>query len=112
MPEIAVLSPEKKTYYYNTNVTSDFVVNESTSWMSYSLDGLDKVTFVGNTTLTDLSVGGHNLTVYAWDDAGNAGVSETVTFTVAEPVTFPTAIVAVAASVGAGLIVYFKKRNR
>jgi hypothetical protein len=114
-PEIAVASPENKTYY-NTNVTLDFVVNEPTSWMSYSLDGLDKVTVAGNTTLTGLSVGEHNVTVYAWDATGNAGVSETVTFTVGEPETFPTALVAVAfiasaVAVSAGLLVYFKKRK-
>jgi hypothetical protein len=114
-PEIAVSSPENKTYY-STNVTLGFVVNESTSWMGYSLDGLDTLTVVGNTTLTGLSVGGHNVTVYAWDAAGNEGISETVTFTVAEQA-FPTALVAVAliasaAVVSAGLLVYFKKRKR
>jgi hypothetical protein len=58
-------------------------------------------------------MGVHNVTVYAWDTAGNVGASETITFTVTP---FPTAPV-VAASVAsiavvtAGLLVYFKKRK-
>jgi N-acetylneuraminic acid mutarotase len=113
-PEIAVSSPENKTYY-NSNVTLGFVVNETTSWMGYSLDGLDNVTVAGNTTLAGLSVGAHNVTVYAWDAGGNVGASETVTFTIAE--SFPVVPVAVAsvasiAVVGVALLVYFKKRKR
>jgi hypothetical protein len=38
------------------------------------------VTIAGNTTLTGLSSSVHNLTVYAWDEAGNIGSSETITF--------------------------------
>jgi hypothetical protein len=50
------------------------------------------------------------------DPLRKMGLSETITFTVAEPEPFPTVPV-VAASVvtvfvvGAGLLVYFKKRN-
>jgi hypothetical protein len=74
------------------------------------------MTVAGNTTLADLSMGEHNVTVYAWDTAGNMGASETVTFTVAVPAPFPTvpvaaASVAVVAAVIAGLLVYFKKRK-
>lgn len=114
-PEIAVSSPENKTYY-GTNVTLAFTVNELTSRISYSLDGLENVTVAGNTTLADLSVGAHSVTVYAWDLAGNLGASETVTFTIAEPKPFPTALVATASgvatvSIGIGLLVYFRKRK-
>ena len=57
------------------------------------------------------------MTVYSSDSAGNVGASETVTFTVAKSEPFPTtlataSIVVVVAVVGAGLIVYFKKRKR
>jgi len=114
-PEIVVSSPKNKTYY-SANVTLGFVVNELTSWMSYSLDGLDNVTVAGNTTLVSLPVGVHNVTVYAWDTAGNVGASETITFTIAEPDTFPTEPVAVASLasatvVSAILLIYFKKRG-
>ncbi len=71
----------------------------------------------GNTThatLTDLSAGKHNLTVYAWDVTGNVGASEMVTFSVAEPFPLvPVAAVcaAIAAVTAGGLYVYFKKRK-
>jgi hypothetical protein len=32
---------------------------------------------------TGLSVGTHNVTIYAWDSAGNAGTSQTINFKVA-----------------------------
>jgi hypothetical protein len=116
-PEIAVLSPENMTYY-TTDVALNFTVNEPSSWMRYSLDGNTTVEISGNTTLTELSYGSHNVTVYTTDAAGNAGTSETIIFTVAEETEpFPTAPVAGAsvatvAVVGVGLLLYFKKRKR
>jgi hypothetical protein len=82
--------------------------------MGYSLDSQPKVQITGNTTLTGLSNGAHNLTVYAQDVAGNMGVSETVYFKVEIP--FPITPVAVASAatvavVGAVLAFYFKKRK-
>ena len=115
-PKIVVSSPENKTYY-NVNLTLSFAVNETTPRISYSLDGLDNVTVAGNATLSGLPIGVHNVTVYAWDAAGNGGASETLTFTVAEPEPFPVAPVAVASAVSVAvvsvaLLVYFKKRKR
>ena len=64
--------------------------------------------------------GFHSITVYANDTFGDMGASETITFTIAipEPTPFPTAPVAAVSGasavvvVGAGLLVYFKKRKR
>jgi len=114
-PSVSIASPENKTYG-TFDVPLNFTVNESGSQITYSLDGQDNVTAAENITLTGLSYGEHNITVYATDIAGNIGASETITFTVAkEPDPFPTAIVAVivasVAVVGAGLLVYFKKRK-
>lgn len=113
-PSVSILSLENRTYL-RANVTLAFTVDEPTSSMSYSLDGAN-VTVTGNSTLTRLPYGEHNVTVYATDIAGNVGVSETVTFTVAEPEAFPTAPVAATSAatviaVGAGLLVYFKKHK-
>jgi len=112
-PKIEVLTPESKIYY-QTNVTLDFKVNETTSRLSYSLDGQKNMTVAGNTTLNGLLVGVHNVTVYAWDTAGN-GASETIIFTIAEPEASPVMYVAVASVIVAlvvmGLLVYFKKRK-
>jgi hypothetical protein len=109
------LSLENKVYY-SPDVPLDFTVNEQVSQITYNLDGKGNVAVVGNTTLTGLSVGVHNVTVYAWDTAGNVGFSETIVFTVAEPEYFPAAPIAAAsvvtvAVVGVSLLVYFRKRK-
>jgi hypothetical protein len=115
-PEIAVLSPENRTYH-TVDVALNFTVNEPVSSMRYTLDGENLVEISGNTTLIGLPYGSHNLTVYATDAADNTGSSETVYFTIAEePEPFPvtpvaTASVATIAVVSVGLLVYFKKRK-
>jgi hypothetical protein len=111
-PEVSILSPENKTYY-SPEIQLDCTVSEE-SLILHSLDGQENVTVAGNTTLTNLPYGEHNVTVYATDMAGNTGTSETIYFTVEEP--FPTTMVialgAPMAILGAGLAVYFKKRKR
>jgi hypothetical protein len=67
-------------------------------------------------TLTGLSNGSHNVTVYATDEAGNVGTSQTINFTIAKPESFPTTLVAVAsvasvAVIGVILLIYFRKRK-
>jgi N-acetylneuraminic acid mutarotase len=114
-PEIAVVSPENKTYY-TANVTLDFTANEPVFSAHYTLDGETAVEISGNTTLAGLAVGVHNVTVSAFDAAGNMGASETVFFAVAEPEPFPTVLVATAAGasvaiIAVGLLVCFKKRK-
>jgi len=115
-PEIAVLSPENKTYY-TANVTLDFTVNEPVFSVHYTLDGETAVEISGNTTLAGLAVGAHNVTVSAFDAAGNMGASETVFFAIAEPEPFPTVLVATAAGASAAIIaavllLYFRRRKR
>jgi len=114
-PNVSFLSTEKA--YTTSEFPLNFTVNESVSKISYVLDGQENVTVAGNTTLANLPYGEHNVTVYATDNVGNIG-SETITFTIAEPEPepFPTTLVAAAsvaivAVVGAGLLVYFKKRK-
>lgn len=112
-PSILSLSVENKTYT-TSDVPLTLTTNEPVSQASYSLDGKENVTIAGNTTLTGLTNGDHNLTIYAKDEAGNIGTSETSYFSVEVP--FPTAIVATAsgasvAIIGIGLIVYLRKRK-
>jgi hypothetical protein len=111
-PNIRILSL-KNTTYSASDIPLTFRVSEPTSEISYVLDGKENVIINGNTTLSNLSNGAHNVTVFAWDAAGNIGASETVTFTITEP--FPVVPVAAAfvivAVVGVGLQVYFKKRK-
>ena len=127
-PNIPILSPINKTYTTGNTTTAsiplDFTVNENVSKVAFSLDGQDNISIAGNTTLTGLSVGSHNMTVYAQDLAGNTGASETVNFTIAakpepqpEPEPFPTTLVAITsgastAIIGITLLWYFKKHKR
>jgi len=111
-PVIDVASPVNQTYNASS-VSLDFMLNKPVAWMGYSLDGQDNVTVNGNVTIDGLSNGLHNVTVYARDELGNTGVSETVSFSVEAP--FPTMLVAASTAsaviIGIGLLVYFKKRK-
>jgi hypothetical protein len=113
-PSIKVLSPENKTYD-TSSVPLNFTVNEAVSQITYRLDGEENVAISGNTTLTGLANGNHNLTVYAKDEAGNIGVSETIYFSVEVPEPYPillvSAVFVAAIAVAAGVLVYFKKRK-
>jgi len=114
-PNVSVASPENKTYE-SSDVPLNFNVSEPVSLIAYSLDGWDNVTVDGNTTLTGLSPGAYNVTVYAQDTAGNVGASETIYFRIAEePESFSTTLVVATgvslAVIGICLLVYFKKRK-
>lgn len=112
-PQTSILSPENKIYD-SDKIPLDFMVNEQVSKIEYSLDGQANVLVSGNTTLTGLAVGLHNLTILAEDTDGNLGTSETVFFTISEP--FPTTL-AIASVIAVGVVVmgwlvWFKKRQR
>jgi hypothetical protein len=104
--------------YNESSVFLNFTVNKPTNWTGYSLDGDENATVTGNTTLTGLSAGMHNVTVYARDEFNNTGASETINFSIAEePAPFlivpvATASAAAIAVVGVGLLVYYRRRKR
>jgi hypothetical protein len=114
-PKISISSPEDNVYA-TPDVSLNFTTNEPVSQIMYVLDGQANVTVAGNTTLTSLSNGEHNITVYAVDLAGNVGSSETLVFMVAKPEPFPATSIAAAsataiAATGLGVLIYFKKRR-
>ena len=80
-PVITDLTVRNNTYF--SKVPLRFHVNEDISQATYSLDGQENITLSENTTLTDLTPGLHNLTIYAVDKAGNVGVYQ-ASFTTAE----------------------------
>jgi hypothetical protein len=121
-PEITVVSPENKTYFTAdaglnfTDVALNFTVEEPVFSVHYVLDGGIPVELSGNTTLAELEVGAHNVTVFGFDASGNMGTSETLYFTIREPESFPTALVAAVsgtsvAIIGVALLVYFRRRS-
>ena len=118
-PVVSIVSKENQTYN-SSSLPVTFAVNKQTVWMGYSLDGGETLTVTGNFTLTELSNGLHNLTVYANDTLGNIGLSETSFFSVFVPEpeneVFPVLPVAIAIVaviiVAAGLLLYNRKRRR
>jgi hypothetical protein len=114
-PSITELSIANKTYS-NQDVSLNFNLNEHFSWIGYNLDSQGNVTMTGNTTLTGLSFGSHNLVVYANDTLGNMGKSETASFTIKEPDGLPTNLVIIGvvtiALTSIGLLIYLKKQKR
>jgi hypothetical protein len=84
-PNVSVLSVQDKTYN-SSNIPLVFEVNETTSLITYVLDKR-VYTVYGNASLTELQNGKHQLIVYATDEVGNAGNSETIDFNVAVPLT-------------------------
>jgi parallel beta-helix repeat protein len=110
-PKIAIQSPATQQLN-KSSAPLTFTVDKQVNWMGYSLDGQDNITVTGNTTISELTSGLHNVTVYAIDTFGNEASSETITFTVTLEF-FPTApVIAVSAAtviaVGLSLLIYFK----
>ncbi len=141
-PSITVLSTQDETYDtgnvplnfvisesaswvgYSLDGKTNVSITESTSQPTYSYGSYNY-----HVVLTGLAEGPHTLTLYANDTAGNTGKSETIQFTVAQETQtqqnkpesqsstpFPTlwivAAVVMVAVVGAGLMVFFRKRGR
>ena len=90
-----------------------YTIDEEASWVGYSLDNQANVTVTDAAVLGDLPFGSHNVTVYVEDSVGNMGASETLYFTITEPLPVPLVIASTGAisAVGVGLLVYFKKRK-
>jgi len=111
-PVVTISSPQSKTYD-TSEVPLTFTVNDQTSILSYSLDGQQEVAIAGNTTLTGLTVGAHNLTVNARDSAGLVGTSDMVPFTVGAR--FPSEVVfagvAIAVVASLSFLLYMKRRS-
>jgi hypothetical protein len=98
---------------YSPNVNLIFNTSELTSKSAYSLDGEEKIPITSNISLEDLNIGFHNLTLYAWDLAGNAGISQTTTFYVQNPLMLPTVgFIGAIAILSIGLVLYFKNHKK
>ncbi|MBM4400736.1 MAG: hypothetical protein FJ045_02170 [Crenarchaeota archaeon] len=118
-PKISVISPINQKFN-ESSIPLLFTVDKIVRWIGYSLDGEQNVTVNGNITISEITNGLHNITIYANDTFGNLGVSETINFTVAVPEpeleafpTVPVAVVSASIAVAVvGLLVYFKKRKR
>jgi N-acetylneuraminic acid mutarotase len=90
-PTITNISIENKTYRC-TELPLSFNLNETVSWIAYSLDDQANRTLAGlynpdkwgtqfDTTLKALSMGLHSIIVYVSDTSGNTGASNKIYFT-------------------------------
>jgi hypothetical protein len=115
-PIITMCSPQ------NANSTSssfplNFTVDHAVKEMAYSLDGKETRPLSGNTTLTALPNGQHNITVYATDEFGYKGSSDTLFFNVnaqefpAMPLILVSITAAVSIVAAAGLLAFQRKHQ-
>jgi hypothetical protein len=77
---VSVLSPLNNQTYMDSSLDLNFTLSIPSNWIGYSIDGQPPATIAGNTTLTGLSEGWHNVTVYATNVVGRKGNSESVYF--------------------------------
>ncbi|MCW4001272.1 MAG: hypothetical protein NWE93_13645 [Candidatus Bathyarchaeota archaeon] len=117
-PDIAILCPTA-SQYTTASLPLNFSVNEPISQATYSIDNSEALCTEGNQTLTGLTIGEHNITVYAWDNSGNMGTSQTISFSINPPaqaadVLLEIAAVASVAAVvaAAGLVVHYRKKQQ
>jgi hypothetical protein len=81
----AVYLIQNRSSYSSGDVPVRFITSEPLVWAGYSIDNLTNATLSGNTTITGLANGYHNITVYAMDEAGNIGGSNIICFNVNKP---------------------------
>jgi hypothetical protein len=114
-PIISFPSSQNATFQ-SSSFPLNFNIDYPVRVMSYSLDGQESVPISGNTTLTGLSNGQHNVTVYATDTFGNTDASDTLFFNVNAPefpvVTLFVAAVFVAVSIVVCIVVIVFRRKQ
>ncbi|MFW9990880.1 MAG: hypothetical protein ACFFD4_02350 [Candidatus Odinarchaeota archaeon] len=81
-PPVITLTDPGNSTFGSQQLWLNFTVDETVTWIGYSLDGGASVTISGNTLLTGLSEGVHSVLIQATDVAGNTGSSTTAWFTV------------------------------
>jgi hypothetical protein len=110
-PYVQLISPQNTTYTF-TDITLEFTTEKQSSWIGYSIDGQEILTITSNTTISGLSNGLHNVTIYTKDTFENVIIQETIWFSITEA--FPMTLVLVTSLsivtvVVISLIVHFKK---
>jgi hypothetical protein len=122
---IKIVSPQNSTSF-RSDVPLTFLISKTSSLdifssksvnisqITFSLDGQAEVMIRGNTTLTEIPNGMHNITVYAKDTQGDMGFSKTIFFAIVKTEPFPiinTAVISVTtvAIILSGIFVYWKK---
>lgn len=87
-PSIVIDSPMNETYEF-LDVWLNITLNETASWLAFSLDSKENVTMHNNSIILSLTEGTHHLSFFANDPLGNMASNE-VYFTIKIPETSST----------------------
>ena len=80
-PEVHIISPEAAVYSTDS-IPLEYVIDEPTAWVGYSLDGGPDIPVSGEATLSGLADGEHTMVIHAEDEEGNLGSSPEVVFNI------------------------------
>jgi hypothetical protein len=99
----------------NSSFPLNFTVDHPVQEITYSLDGQKSLPINGNTTLTGLANGPHNVTVSATDASAYKGISDILYFYVDTPespfVPLAVALAIALITIASISLVYFKRRK-
>lgn len=116
-PKVVIHSPSDNVYD-NVNVSLTFSIDKPFNWAGYSLDGQSNVTINGNTTISDLAYGSHNITVYVNSTFGVIGISKSVEFNVtkSQPFTYTIVILVsvavIAMVIWQAIVLHLRRRQK
>jgi hypothetical protein len=112
-PKVTLTNPQN-TQYAPDNLPISVVPDDHSVGYLYSIDGRDPVSFTGNTTLSGLTEGQHNITAYAIDNFGNLVPSQTINFNIEKMSIFTFEVVALISIVVVSVLIslYIKKRKK
>jgi hypothetical protein len=88
LPGLSIISPLNNQTYSANCVELSFVVDNplaNTTALSYTLDAQGSTNISNNVTITGLSNGSHNITIYATDTPRLVAEPQTLNFTITEP---------------------------
>ncbi|MHA2173446.1 MAG: alkaline phosphatase [Candidatus Hodarchaeales archaeon] len=75
-PDISIESPINNYIYNSTDIWLNITLNETATWLVYSINNQANVSMTKNHLLLSLSEGNQSIIVYAKDPLGNLGFSE------------------------------------
>jgi hypothetical protein len=80
-PKVELIEPQNR-FYTEANLAIVFTLDRRAESYCFSVDGKERVLVTGNTSISYLAKGQHNITSYASDNFGNWVPSQTVNFVI------------------------------
>ncbi|MCL2359889.1 hypothetical protein [Candidatus Bathycorpusculum sp.] len=82
---IQILSPQENTTYVAFRIPIDIKTNSAVAKITYNINGAPNATYTEDTKTVSITMGPHQLNVYAFDAKGKIIEYKTLTFTVDTP---------------------------